>query len=99
MDDERDNLKALPDAGDRAAWPVVESVHVGYLTLAQAAQYLAVSKATVRRWIKNLGLPHYYLPGGGGQRGKLLFRKGEIDRWMRRHKNSLKKVDLAANLA
>ena len=99
MDDVRDKPKALRGTGDRATWPVVESVHVGYLTLAQAAHYLAVSKATVRRWIKNLGLPHYYLPGGGGQRGKLLFRKGEVDRWMRRHKNGLKKVDSSANSA
>ena len=81
---------AATTALGKAAWPVVESVHVGYLSLAHAANYLGgVSTATVRRWIKNLGLPHYYFPGGGGQRGKLLFRKGELDRWARRFKNGL----------
>ena len=78
----------------KAEWPVVESVHVGYFSLAQAAKYLGgVSTATVRRWIKNLGLPHYYLPGGKKQRGKLLFRKGELDRWARRFKSGLDSRD------
>lgn len=79
----------------KAAWPVVESVHVGYLSLAHAAKYLGgVSTATVRRWVKNLGLPHYHVPGpgkgkSGGPRGTLLFRKGELDRWTRRFKDGL----------
>ena len=68
------------------SWPVVESVHVGYMTLRQAAEYLGVSAATVRRWIKGLALPCYHVPGAGGRRGKLLFRRGELDRWMRRFK-------------
>ena len=59
----------------------------GYITLAQAAAYLAVSSRTIRRWIEERSLPHYYI--GGRQRGKLLFRKGELDRWARRFKNGL----------
>jgi len=74
----------------RGRWPVVESVHVGYLSLPQAARYLGgVSTATVRRWITGHGLPHYHITGCGGERGKLLFRQGELDRWMRRFRNGL----------
>ncbi len=69
---------------------VVEHVDAGFITLAQAARYLgAVSTATVRRWIKGHGLPHYHITGCGGERGKLLFRPGELDRWMRRFRNGL----------
>ena len=66
---------------------VVAHVDAGFMTLAQAAGYLAVSSRTVRRWIAERGLPHYYI--GGRERGKLLFRKGELDRWTRRFKNGL----------
>jgi excisionase family DNA binding protein len=72
-----------------SSWPVVESVVVGYMTLPQTGEYLGVSTATVRRWIKKLALPHYHVPGAGGKRGKLLFRRGELDRWMRRFRNGL----------
>jgi len=80
-----------PQAADgHQQWPTVDSVHVGYLSLVQAARYLgAVSTATVRRWIKGHGLPHYHITGCGGERGKLLFRQGELDRWMRRFRNGL----------
>jgi len=79
-----------------STWPIVQSVHVGYMNLAQAATYLGVSVATVRRWVKDRGLPHYYVPGGTGgksgrPRGHFLFRKGEVDRWVRKHKNAFRK--------
>ena len=66
---------------------VVEHVDAGYITLVQAAKYLAVSSRTIRRWIGERSLPHYYI--GGRQRGKLLFKKGELDRWARRFKGRL----------
>ena len=68
---------------------VVATVDAGYLTLAQAAAYLGASTRTIRRRVKHGRLPHYYLPGLTGERGQLLFRKGEIDRWIRRFKNGL----------
>ena len=64
---------------------VVAHVDAGFMTLAQAAAYLAVSSRTIRRWVTSRGLPHYYI--GGAERGKFLFRKGELDRWARRFKN------------
>jgi excisionase family DNA binding protein len=66
---------------------LVDHVDAGYVTLAQAATYLAVSSRTVRRWIEEQALPHYYI--GGRQRGKLLFRRTELDRWARRFKGAL----------
>lgn len=63
------------------------NVHAGYLTLAQVARYLGRSPRTLRRWAEHKGLPHYYI--GGPERGTLLFRKAELDRWMRRFKNAL----------
>lgn len=66
---------------------MVAHVDAGYITLAQAASYVSVSARTVRRWVSSRGLPHYYI--GGPVRGKLLFRKGEMDRWARKHKNGL----------
>jgi excisionase family DNA binding protein len=66
---------------------VVEHVDAGFITLTQAAQYLAVSSRTVRRWVEDRHLPHYYI--GGPERGRLLFRKGELDRWTRQFKNGL----------
>ncbi len=67
---------------------VVEHVDAGFISLAQAAQYLAVSSRTVRRWVEVGGLPHYYVRLEGRKRGVLLFRRGEIDRWLRGSKNT-----------
>ena len=64
---------------------MVTHVGAGYISLAQAAAYFSVSARTIRRWISSRSLPHYYI--GGPVRGKLLFRKGELDRWARKHKN------------
>ena len=91
MTDEKDKAREATTTAtvDKSQWPRVESVHVGYLDAQQAAVYLAVSKPTIRRWCKNQGMPHYHLPGAGGKRGVLLFRKSEIDRWLRRFKNGL----------
>ena len=78
-------------SGPATDWPVVASVHVGYMSLQQAAEFFGgISTATVRRWIKHHGLPHYLVPGIGGTRGKLLFRHGELNRWARRFKNKLR---------
>jgi len=85
----RYNIDSLNREGRQEAWPVVASMHAGYMSLAQAAGYLAVSTRTIRRWIADRGLPHYFV--GGSQRGKLLFRKGELDRWARQFKNGLER--------
>ena len=66
---------------------MVAHVDAGYISLAQAAAYFSVSARTIRRWVLSRRLPHYYI--GGQERGKLLFRKGELDRWARRFKNGL----------
>ena len=91
MSDQLDNRESTQTTASDAqlAWPVVESVNVGYMTLKQAADFFGMSPATIRRWCKYQGLPHYHVPGSGGKRGKLLFRKGELDRWTRRFKNRL----------
>ena len=75
---------------------VVGHVDAGYLSLGQAATYLGVSGRTIRRWIGERGLPYYYLPAlpgrkrkSGRGRGRFLFRKGELDRWLRPYKNGL----------
>lgn len=97
MSAETNNASARTAAGDKSRWPVVASPHVGYLSLAQAAQYLgSVSKDTIRRWIRDRSLPHYFIPCG--QRGRLLFRKGELDRWARRFRNRFAKKDSAKAL-
>lgn len=70
----------------RQAAPDTEA---GYLTLEQAAGYLACSTKTVRRWAQADGLPHYYVRRRGCTRGVLLFRKGQIDRWLRSCANGL----------
>ena len=83
----------MPDRGEEPRDPrhadgnvqLVAHVDAGYITLAQTARYLAVSTRTIRRWVTSRGLPHYYI--GGAERGKFLFRKGELDRWVRRFKN------------
>jgi len=85
-----------PSEAAGETWPVLPSVHTGYLTLRHAAEYLGgVSTATVRRWISGIGLPYCRIPGGGGWRGRLLFRQRELDRWMRRFKGGLKGCDTA----
>lgn len=61
---------------------------MGFITLAQAAGYLAVSAKTIRRWVSECGLPHYYVRRAPARRGVLLFRTGEIDRWMKQHRNA-----------
>jgi len=72
-----------------AAWPVVASVHVGYLTLAQAAKYVGCSARTLRRWVEAGDFPHFYVRLPGQRRGRLFFRKGQIDRWLRKFKGGM----------
>jgi excisionase family DNA binding protein len=45
-------------------------------TVADVAEYLAVSPRTVHRWIKELGLPCYRVGGS------LRFRHSEIKTWL-----------------
>ena len=49
----------------------------GYMTTAQTAEYLGVSVKTVRRYIKQHGLPAYK-PGGSW-----LISRADLDRWMK----------------
>lgn len=86
-------IAKIPPAGSVGPRPVVASADAWYMSLDQTAHYLGgVSKSTVRRWIEALHLPHYHLPSAGGakrERGRLLFRRREIDRWMRPFRNGL----------
>lgn len=68
---------------------MVEHVDAGFITLTQAARYLSISPRTIRRWIEDQGLPHYYIRRKGSKRGVLLFRRRELDRWLRGNKNAL----------
>jgi excisionase family DNA binding protein len=85
------DLGAGVEAQTRPAGKAGSHEGFGPLTLAQAASYLAVSTDTIRRWIASARLPHYWIPPacGKGMRGKLLFRRGELDRWLRRYRNGL----------
>jgi len=57
-----------------------------YLDQAEAADYLAVTVETIRRW-RRKGLPHYVLPSSNsGTRGILLFKRRDLDAWARRFK-------------
>jgi len=68
--------------------PCANAVGSDYLTLEHAAEYMDCSTKTVRRCIAQ-GLRYYYVRLGGHKRGILLFRRGDIDRWLRRFRNSL----------
>lgn len=48
-----------------------------YMTRARAAEYLGVSTRTVARWVGDEGLRAYRVRGGW------MFRRGELDGWMR----------------
>lgn len=52
----------------------------GYLNLTQAALYLGTPPGTLREWLRTKRLPHYK-PGK-----ELLFKRGELDSWMDRHR-------------
>jgi len=83
-------LELVDSLGEPVEWPTLESPHLGYLTADQVSEAFGVSRKTIARWIEVHGLPHYYVAAGGGSRGRLYFRKGEIQRWMRsRFKNRL----------
>lgn len=49
----------------------------------EVAVYLGVSQSTVRRWMKNEGLPALKL----SYSGKLLFKKEYIDDWLDKRMN------------
>lgn len=52
-----------------------------YLTKTEAAKYARVSIATLERLMKGKPpLPHIKL--AAGRRGRVLFRKQDIDRWL-----------------
>jgi len=56
---------------------------VGYLTLDDAATYTSLSPKTLRRMAKAKQVPHFYWRLPGRKNGKLLFRKSQLDRWLR----------------
>ena len=60
----------------------------GYLTLAEAADYLHTPSATVRKWMRLKGLP-YLKPGK-----LILFRQRDLDQWMNRYRQGLKGLAL-----
>jgi len=75
--------KPTARAPRQPALPRAKSLGSGYLTLEHVAKYMDCSTKTVRRCIAQ-GLQHYYVRLGGHKRGILLFRQGDIDRWLRR---------------
>lgn len=62
---------------------MVESSLAGYYTVAQAADYLGVSRLTVSRWIKADRLPAYRV----GPRS-LRIKREDLDRMIRPHRGS-----------
>lgn len=65
-----------------------------YMSLAEAAAFLRTTPKTVRRWCSGKRpLPHFYIRREGCSRGVLLFRRTQIDRWLRGHQNGLARDD------
>lgn len=54
-----------------------------WLTSREAAVWLGVSLATIRRWVKDGHLPHWRTPGG-----QLRFDPGELDAWLERRRET-----------
>lgn len=48
------------------------------MNIDEAAVYLGVSASTVRRWMRDNGLPVLKLQLGG----RMLFKKDRLDKWM-----------------
>ena len=61
-----------------------------YYTLKQLAKYSSLSVASLRRYIKNEGLPHFKMSK------RVLVRVDEFDQWMeqRRKKRETKKEEI-----
>lgn len=52
--------------------------------IAAVAEYLDVTEPTVRRWIRELGLPVHRIGGGAnGHLARLRFYRSEVDEWVR----------------
>jgi excisionase family DNA binding protein len=58
-----------------------------YMSVQDTAKYLAVSRWTLYRLVKDQLIDHYAV------RGRLVFDKKEIDAWMRRQKIPARPVD------
>lgn len=56
-----------------------QPIPAGYVTIQQAADYLGVSERSIRRYIKEYGLP-VHKPGG-----RYLISIEELETWIRRH--------------
>jgi DNA-binding transcriptional MerR regulator len=50
----------------------------------EAARLLGVKPQTLRLWRKEARSPRYYRPGGG--RGRVFYRRGDIERWLEQHR-------------
>lgn len=60
--------------------PVTLSVVPEWMTIAEAAKHLKVSRMTIYRWMASGELPYYKLPSGGGRR----LRVEDLDKLLRR---------------
>jgi PHP family Zn ribbon phosphoesterase len=52
------------------------------LTEAEAAELFRVSRATLRFWRGRGRGPRYYKIGGGGRRGRIKYRKEDVDAYL-----------------
>jgi excisionase family DNA binding protein len=66
----------------------------GYVDKAAAARYLGVSRRTLETRMCE-GLPHYR---PGGENGKVLFRRSQLDAWMEQYRQRASDIDLDAIL-
>ena len=55
-----------------------------YLDLKRLSERSCLGVSTLRGYIRDLGLPHYRLPGSGGKTGKIVVRWTEFNQWMTR---------------
>lgn len=58
------------------------------LNIKELSKYLDFSIPTIKRLIEDKGLPTYQF----NKKGRLRFKKAEIDQWMRGFKKNLKKI-------
>lgn len=56
------------------------------LSLKEAAQYLGLSPATLRKLVQNNKIPHYRLPSCEGGQSHPKFKVQDLDKWIECHR-------------